>query len=166
MQEILSEPTLHIPVIDGRGTEWYEAVTHLVDLGKNFFVILCDKPEELHKLREDVGYLPRARKRWEILSHESALEENDLKKLLEARRHGESVFCIEMVKVPRHRPPNIKPFLAYCELRGIIGHGDTLEEAKKVCSHYSDEIRQKKEYPHSRVYEWKSDEWMPLSVTC
>ena len=166
VQEILSETTLKIPVIDGRAADWTDAVSHLVDLGKNFFVILRNNAADFEKLVACVGYFPNAQKRAEILIRQSVLEPKDLDKLIKARKIRDCVFCVEMIKVPQHQPPRLKPFIAYCELRGIIGHADTADEARELCGQNADEIRAKDEYPQSSVYGWRSDQWVRLAASC
>lgn len=166
MRKVISDTTLRIPVIDGRNAEWDPAVKHLIELGKNFLIILCDKPQEHQKLKNCIGNLPRPQEKWETLSLSPVIETPDAVRLSQAHASEDSVFFIEMVKVPDNRPPKFKNFIAYCELRGIIGHADSLEEVKELCSEHVSEIQQQTEYQESKIYEWRGDQWVPLSINC
>ena len=158
--------TAEIPVIDGRGNEWQEAVSHLLTLGKNFVVILCDEASNKKRLRELLEYEPSTLQKVDTYVFKEVLTAEDNSRIDDATGKGDCIFFVEIIKRPKTRPPNTKPYLVYCGLRGMIAEADSLNEAKEACAHRSTDLARCKGYQDIKVYEWRANEWQPLRISC
>ena len=162
----LPDQTAELPVIDGRGSEWEHTVSHLLSLGKNFVVILCDEASEKKRLRELLKYEPTALGKVDTYIFKEILTADDNSRIDNATRKGDSIFFVEIIKRPETKPPKTKPFLVYCGLRGMIAEADSLGEAKEACVHRSTDLAKHRGYQDIKVYEWNGREWQPLRVQC
>lgn len=66
---------------------------------------------------------------------------------------------IEQITLNRNVPPRTKPFLLYCELRGIISGHDTVEDAGLSLLNYLEGFESARLLPLAGIYEHASGEW-------
>lgn len=157
---------LDIPVIDGRHADWRPAVVALLQLNKNFLLVLPDRPEDIGSLEQVVHYQPAALPKWDILPLQELVTPEDFVRLQLAMAHGDRVFLIEMLKRPDLRPPQTKRYAAYCDFRGIFAVADSFEEAHEACARISRALQKKMGFSVLRVFEWTGSDWVPIRVAC
>lgn len=161
-----ASPGVHVPVLDGRRADWIDAVKHLVELGKNFLIILRDDQKQIDQLRDVLDYSPPKLEKWEPYEHHNVLTNEDKERLKDAEVKHDPIFFAEMLKRPIVRPPRTKPYVVYCEQRGMIAETDHEDEAKVTCRSYAGELARQHQLPSARVYRWNGSEWEPLRFPC
>jgi hypothetical protein len=150
-----------LEVVDGRQAGWLEAVVEKADKKRNFVVILND-PEDLkalcNTLECDPAELPERLQRWGIHAMSEVLETPDYRNLLTLYR-SHDIRLVEQLKLERNRPPRVKPFILYCEVRGIISDHENIESACTALLDYLDAFTRARHFPLAGIYEYTRTGW-------
>jgi hypothetical protein len=153
-------PYSPLKIVDGRVPCWGKEALAEANSRRNFIVIL-QRPEELDDLCASLGCLPtlpEKLERWGIHALADVLEAKDYQLLLSLYRSCD-LRLIEQLKITRNQPPRVKPFILYCEVRGIISDHCSLEEAGETLLDYLDSFKRAKIFPLAGIYEFKNEEW-------
>lgn len=150
-----------LDVVDGRKPAWLEAVVEKADQKRNFVVIL-NEPEDLtalcNTLECDPEELPERLQRWGIHAMSEVLETADYRNLLTLYRTHD-IRLVEQLKLERNRPPKVKPFILYCEVRGIISDHINVESACTALLDYLDAFTRARHFPLAGIYEYTRSGW-------
>jgi hypothetical protein len=150
-----------LEIVDGTQPLWLEEVVKKADKKRNFVVILKD-PEDLktlcNTLECDPEELPERLQRWGIHAMSEVLETSDYRNLLSLYRHHD-IRLIEQLNLARNRPPKVKPFILYCEVRGIISDHDNVESACTALLDYLDAFTRARHFPLAGIYEHTRTGW-------
>lgn len=150
-----------LEVVDGRHPAWLKTVVEKADKKRNFAVILND-PSDLKALCQqlecDPEDPPERLQRWGIHAMSEVLETPDYRNLLSLYRTHD-IRLVEQLKLERNRPPRIKPFILYCEVRGIISDHDSLESACTALLDYLDAFTRARHFPLAGIYEHTRTGW-------
>ena len=153
-------PYSPIRVIDGRKGNLAGQVLLEVETGRNFVVIVRDvKDLEIPcaKLGCAMNRFERLHK-WGIHGLADVLELKDYRELNAC--HAEfPVFLFEQLNLAVNRPPARKPFILYCEARGIVSEHESLEETAESLLSYLESFNRAKLYPLAGIYEFCDPEW-------
>jgi hypothetical protein len=155
-----------IPVIDARLSGWRDAVAQEYVLLRNFVIILPasqfarDELMRLLFISED-GF-PEQLDRMAIYRISRYLDYERTSLLQLAQASGVIVLFIEQKHLPENRPPRIRPFMIYCEFRGIVSHHDSQAEARLHWLNYNRDGLMKGDLPEAWVYGWINGEWRIL----
>jgi hypothetical protein len=153
-------PYSPIRVIDGRKGNVSARILHEVETGRNFVVILSDikdLEESCEKLQCALDRFERLHK-WGIHGLADVLELKDYRELNACHRNF-PVFLFEQLNLALNRPPARKPFILYCEARGIVSEHQSLEETAESLLFYLESFNRAKLYPLAGIYEFRDDEW-------
>ena len=148
-----------LTIVDGRGPPWKESITSAAKTGRNFILVL-NSEAELEKLWAAVGtstVMPERLQRWGLLALVEALTPSDLEFLQGCSK--QAVYLIEQITLNRNVPPLIRRFMLYCELRGIISHHNTVEEAGLSLLNYLTGFNMARLLPLAGIYDHSSGTW-------
>ena len=149
-----------LTIIEGRGPPWREDIVAAAQTGRNFILVL-DSEKDLEKLWAAVGtttVVPDRLQRWSLLALVEALTPADLE-FLQGCSKENPVYLIEQITLNRNVPPRVGRFLLYCELRGIISHHDTVEEAGLSLLNYLSGFKMARLLPLAGIYDHTSGKW-------
>lgn len=150
-----------LEIVDGSQPLWLEKVVEQADKKRNFVVILKDS-EDLktlcQKLECDSQTLPERLQRWGIHAMSEVLQTADYRNLLSLYRTHD-IRLVEQLKLERNRPPKVKPFILYCEVRGIISDHDNVESACTALLDYLDAFTRARHFPLAGIYEYNPTGW-------
>lgn len=153
-------PYRPLRIIETGSNGWEKKAIEAADSRRNFVVVI-QKATHLrwlcHELGCDVGH-PEKLGRWGIHALADVLEPQDYSTLL-GKRQEFDVHLIEQLRLKRNAPPRIKPFILYCEVRGVISEHDTLEEAGTNLLDYLDSFRKARIFPLAGIYQYKNHRW-------
>src|SRR5438128_2357477 len=117
-------------VLDGREQGWETKALQLADTKRNFVVIL-NQTEDIGPLCRvlecEMKALPERLERWGVHALADVLETKDFAMLRSVCKLFD-VRLVEQIHLSRNSPPRVKPFILYCEARGIISDHDSLDQ--------------------------------------
>ena len=150
-----------LEIVDGSQPLWLDQVLEKADKKRNFVVILKET-EDLQALCQtlecDPEELPERLQRWGVHAMADVLETADYRNLLELYR-TQDIRLVEQLKLERNRPPKVKPFILYCEVRGIISDHDNVEAACTALLDYLDAFTRARHFPLAGIYEYTRTGW-------
>ena len=150
-----------VAFIDGAIDGWQERARHCLDDGQNFFVLIRQGAEEA--LADIISVpplsLPAPETKATLLSSSRFLDASEFRLPEHTTEGHEKVYHIEQLWLPRTRPPEVKPYLLYCYVRGIISQHDLPADARVACDHYNNDRFARSQFPEAAVYRWENDEW-------
>ena len=155
------QPYTTLKLVDGRETEWSNAIRATADSKRNFILILKNEGE-LEKLWSALGttnVVPERMRRWGILAMAEALKTEDYALLLEIYNES-AVYLIEQLTLDRNVPPHIQRYMLYCELRGIISDHPTIEDAGISLLSYLNFFKRARLLPLAGIYEYADRKWV------
>lgn len=150
-----------VPFIDGAMDGWPERARHCLLEGFNFFVLVRPGAEEALSdvLSVPLISLPPIESTATLLSSSRFVDPSEFR-LPQQTEHGkERVYHIEQLWLPQTRPPEVKPYLLYCYVRGIVAQHDLAADARVSCDHYNNDRFTRGQFPEAAVYRWEQDEW-------
>ncbi len=153
-------PYSTLQIVDGRLSGWEKQVLVEADTRRNFIVIL-PKSGDLENLCSILGcapVLPEKLERWGIHALADVLEVKDYQLLLSLYQ-AYDLRLVEQLKITRNQPPRVKPYILYCEVRGIISDHSSLDEAGETLLDYLDSFKRAKIFPLAGIYEFKKRQW-------
>ncbi len=106
--------------------------------------------------------MPEKLERWGIHALADVLEMKDFSLLLSLYEHYD-IRIIEQLRLERNRPPRVKPFILYCELRGIISEHETRDQAGESLLTFLGSSKRARKYPLAGLYEFKNSQWQRLN---
>jgi hypothetical protein len=104
------------------------------------------------------SHMPQKLERFSIYALADVLEMKDYSLLLELYSRFDIRF-IEQMNCVGNRPPAVKPFILYCELRGIISDHDTLDDAGRTLMDYIHKFKRVKLFPMAGIYQFQDGKW-------
>lgn len=149
-----------VPFIDGALDGWEERTQHCLKEGHNFFILVREGREAaLAELLEQPGSaLPAPETVAQLLSSSRFIDQRQFR-LPDTKGARERVYHIEQINLPRTHPPNVKQYLLYCYVRGIISQHDLPSDARVACDHYNNDRFARSQFPEAAVYRWENTEW-------
>lgn len=155
-----------ISIIDGRGPDRGRDIAQALESGRNFLVVLKPKDADLERLCQEVGCLnsskPERLGRWGVHALNDVLNPADYEKLLKIQSTGDIIYFVEQLHLKHNRPPRLKTYMVYCEVRGIISDHNTIEEAKSSFFHYLESFRRARLFLMVGIYVWQDNEWVRM----
>lgn len=155
-----------INIIDARGNGRERDIADALVTGRNFLIVLKPHDADVDRLCREIGCenaaKPEQLGRWGIHALNDVLEASDYEKLLKIHSAGDVIYFVEQLHLKHNRPPRLKSFTVYCEVRGIISDHDTLEEAKSSFFHYLESFRRARLFLMVGIYTWQKTEWVRL----
>jgi hypothetical protein len=150
-----------VPFVDGAVEGWQERATVCLDEGYNFFVLVRKGVEEVIADIIDIptASLPPVETKATLLSSSRFIDPKMFRLPEQRADNLEVVYHIEQLWLPRTRPPQVKQYLTYCYVRGIISQHDLPGDARVACDHYNNDRFSRSQYPEAAVYRWEHDEW-------
>jgi hypothetical protein len=150
----------HIRVVDARSAGWEKKIEEATNTRQNFVVLMSSQTSaSLSELLQcDPKYLQNLGK-WGIHALHDVLEVNEYQLLLRSERAGDTACFVEQLALPRNRPPLLRPYLVYCEVRGIVSDHDDYAEARSALLQYIEAFRHFRVFPLVGIYDWKNGEW-------
>src|SRR2546423_451678 len=108
-----------LKIVDCREPLCFERVIQEADTKRNFILIL-PMQQELQAVCDLLTCLKRPEKleRWGIHAFADVLQAADYTMLLGIYEQND-IRLIEQLRLGRNSPPRIRPFILYCEVRGI-----------------------------------------------
>ena len=148
-----------VRVVDARVDDWDKKICDEVIKRRNFAVILKDS-KDAERLKELLccSKLPQRLERFSIYGVADVLEPADYSLLLETYSRFDVRF-VEQLDVLNNVPPAVKPFMLYCELRGIISDHNTFEEAGQLLQDYIHQFARVKLFPMAGIYKFEDGRW-------
>ena len=165
-EPIMKEPNMNkiLTVVDGRAPPWEQNITKAAETGSNFILILKTE-SDLERLWSTLGttnVVPDRLQRWGLLALAEALTTEDFDHLQKICKDN-FVFLIEQITLNRNVPPRTKRYLLYCELRGMISHHDTVEEAGISLLNYLSGFKLARLLPLAGIYDHTGGKWKRVS---
>lgn len=156
----------NIRMVDGREADWENEAKEVAETGQNFLIILGNSEKDLSKLCRILGCTDKERPerlgRWGIHALNDVLQPADYEKLLAIEKSGQSIYFVEQLHLSTNRPPRIKKYMVYCEVRGIVSHHDSVEAAKSSYFEYLESFRRAKMFLMVGIYCWEQQQWIRL----
>lgn len=152
-----------IRIVDARKVNWVGKVREAADSKRNFIVIL-GRESDLEVICQELGcspQLPERLRRWGIHALSEVLEPDGYSQLLSVYESF-PVYMVEQLQLTRNHPPRCKPFLLYCEVRGIISDHSSLEDAGNSLLDYLDSFKRARIFPLAGIYRFKGKGWQRL----
>lgn len=151
-----------VRVVDARVDDWDKKISQELAKRRNFAVILKDS-HEVARLTELLfcSTPPQRLERFSIYALADVLEPADYGLLLNSYSRFDIRF-VEQINVTTNKPPVVKPFILYCELRGIISEHHTLEEAGRTLMEYIHKFKRVKLFPLAGIYQFQDGRWNRL----
>jgi hypothetical protein len=149
-----------LKIIDCRKPNWLSIVTITADRKRNFIAILKAR-KDLAVLCDRLGCSPRLPERlhrWGIHALAEVLEPEGYSSLLGVYVKY-PVFFVEQLHLTRNHPPVTRPFLLYCEVRGIISDHSSLEDAGCALLDYLDSFKRARLFPLAGIYQFQTGRW-------
>lgn len=151
----------YVAFIDGAIAGWEEHARQSLEEGQNFFVLLRAGSEEA--LAEIIGVrmvsLPAPETKATLLSTSRFIDASQFRLPEPSPVGREQVFHIEQLWLPGTRPPQVRPYLLYCYVRGIVSQHDLPSDARVACDAYNNDRFSRGHYPEAAVYRWEQEEW-------
>ena len=147
--------------MDGAVEGWQERARCCLESGNNFFVLVRQGSEEALADIIDlpVAMLPAVQTKATLLSSARFMDPKEFR-LPESRPDArEFVYHIEQLSLTRTRPPEVKQYLVYCYVRGIVSQHDLPSDARVGCDHYNNDGFARHNFPEAAVYRWEHEEW-------
>jgi hypothetical protein len=147
--------------IDGAQGGWEERARQCREDGHNFFVLLRSglEPVLADILEVNVEELPAPESTARLLSSSRFIDQANFRLPDAHSEPPERIFHIEQLNLSRTRPPNVKQYLVYCYVRGIVSQHDLPSDARVSCDHYNNDRFARSQYPDAAVYRWENTEW-------
>ena len=153
----------YLSLIDARRDGWRQEVRDQIEGGSNHLIILPNAPNFLEELAQLLGLdaerLPLPVDKHRLCSLSPFIEEGDFDRLLNAQHEGNLLFLVEQLDLPMTRPPQVKPFLVYCAIFGIVSQHDSQSEAREACSEYLHAMSAMRRQRDAAVFRWRGDHW-------
>jgi CheY-like chemotaxis protein len=149
-----------LTIVDGRAPPCRTEILNAAQTGRNFILVL-NSEADLEKLWSAIGtttVIPDRLERWGLLALAEALTAESLE-FLQGRVKDNVIYLVEQITINRNVPPRIKRFMLYCELRGIISHHDTVEEAGISLLNYLTGFKMARLLPLAGIYDHGSGKW-------
>jgi hypothetical protein len=153
----------YLSVIDGRHQGWSDNLREQLGQGNNLFVILPNTPDYMDELCDGLDvkqeHLPKPVNRHRLFSLSPFIDTREFDELLAAQEEGSVIFFVEQLDLPRNQPPNVKPFMVYCSVRGIVSQHDNQREARDACADYLAAMSGLRNQHEATVFKWRDGEW-------
>jgi hypothetical protein len=159
---------LVLPVIDASQEDWEERspweeeVRAALGSGTNFLVVFnpigCG-PQRLTKILDCAPNVLSKLSRWGVHALMEALSEEDYGRLVSVCG-ARDVRIVEQLTLPSNRPPRLKPYLAYCEVHGMVSDHEEAELAQAALTAHLEAHPQGGRLPRTGVYHWERHGWM------
>jgi hypothetical protein len=160
-REAIVELPPYVAFFDGALAGWNERVRQALEDGQNFFVLVRAGDEEA--LAEIIGVAPAAlpppETKATLLSTSRFLDAREFRLPENSPEGREQVYHVEQLWLPSTRPPNVRPYLLYCYIRGIVSQHDLPSDARVACDAYNNDRFARSHFPEAAVYRWEQDEW-------
>lgn len=148
--------------VEGEG--WESTVREQLESGRNFFLILADGEDALKRFCDAFNLQPdclhRRFNRSDLLRMGQYVDGAAFDEMLIAWDAEDEVFFLEQLDFAVNRPPQVKPFLVYSPLWGILSqHGD-VRAARAWLEDSEQWDRTRLSQPH--VYQWSNGAWKML----
>ncbi len=150
----------NLQIVDGRNGDWIKNLIEAADSKRNFVAILKQEAD-LKILCEALDCdpkLPEILGRWGLHALADLLEPSDYTQLLGIYEQS-PVYLVEQLRLGRNHPPRCKPFILYCEMRGIISDHNTWEEACTSLLDYLDSFKRARLFPLAGIYNFSDSRW-------
>lgn len=154
------QPQTPLQIVDSRKRDWLKALVMVADSKRNFLAILSedkDLKELCHALDCDPK-LPEKLGRWGLHAVADLLEPAVYAELLRTYEKN-PVYLVEQLRLGRNHPPRCKPFMLYCEMRGIISDHDNWDEACMSLLNYLDGFKRARLFPLAGIYSFTDGHW-------
>ena len=146
----------------GQKSAWQDQIDRALGSRRNFVVVFNPIGDGLSRLAQMLDcpafVLPERLSKWGIHGLRDVLRSEDYRWLLSVYG-ADDVRFIEQLHLVSNEPPRLKPYLVYCELRGVISDDATLEAARTALWRYVEGSRQAKVFPLAGIYHWENHEW-------
>ncbi len=146
------------------GTDWEGAVHEQVEAGRNFFLIFPEGEESLIRFCRSFNLqhdcLRNKFKRSDLLRMGQYVDGDAFDEMLVAWDAGDLVIFLEQIDFPANRPPQVKPFIVYSPLWGILSQHDDVRAARAWLEDSEQWDRTRLSQPH--VYQWAGTAWKML----
>jgi hypothetical protein len=146
------------------GEDWLGAVREQLEAGRNFFLILPEGEDALknfcHSFNLESDCLRGRFKRSDLLRMGQYVDGGAFDEMLIAWDADDLVVFLEQLDFPVNRPPNVKPFIVYSPLWGILSQHDDMRSARNWLEDSEQWDRTRLSQPH--VYQWFNGAWKML----
>lgn len=152
-----------LQIVDTRKGDWIANLLAVADTRRNFVVIL-NKEDDLKILCQKLDCdpkLPEKLGRWGLHALADLLESGHYTQLLETYEHY-PVYLVEQLRLGRNHPPRSKPFILYCEMRGIISDHETWDDACLSLLDYLDSFKRARLFPLAGIYNFAGGQWVRI----
>ena len=153
-----------LEVLDTGEVNWQSLVREKIATGRNCFVILPPGPGAARELCESAG-LPLGRPLKTIsradflrVSHHVAGEGYD--QVMNAFHQHQRLVFLDQLEFPFNHPPNLKPFIVYSPVLGILSDHSTLTEAASALSAYHRADHPVHSNADAVLYRWSANKWV------
>jgi len=155
---------VNIPVINGLEEGWELQLETSAEFGKNFVLLLRDTVRDLLRVCSFLGEqrLPDKLERWGIYGLHDVVDHEPFRFLL-SKYLDHDVFLVEQLFLNRNKPPRRKPYLVYCEVRGILSEHDTEDDGLDSLRVSAEQFTRMRDLPLSGLYWWHQDHWHKLT---
>jgi hypothetical protein len=149
-----------LQIVDGRKRGWIKELVKIADTKRNFVAILEDEKilKILCRTLDCHPRLPEKLGRWGLHALADLLEPSDYTQLLETYEQN-PVYLVEQLRLGRNHPPRCKPYILYCEMRGIISDHKTWDEACLSLLDYLDSFKRARLFPLAGIYNFSDGKW-------
>jgi hypothetical protein len=150
-----------LKIVDARELGWFETLVPTARDRRNFIVVLksSDQITKVCDILQCSDKLPERLNRLSIVALADVLEPADYTMLL-VNYQLNYIYFVEQLRLNWNRPPNVKVFLLYCEIRGIISDHETLEEAGTHLLDYLDSFKRARLFPLAGIYQFQDGHWV------
>jgi hypothetical protein len=146
-------------------SDWEAQIERALGSRRNFVVVFGPGGEGLRRLAEMLdcspSVLPEKLLKWGIHGLNDVLRSEDYHWLVSVYG-ADDVRFVEQLHLSCNQPPSLKPYVVYCERRGVISDHAALEEARIALWQYLEEFRRTKVFPLAGIYHWENDEWVAV----
>lgn len=149
-----------LQIVDGRKKGWITNLITVADTKRNFLAILKEESDikTLCRTLDCDPKLPEALGRWGLHAMADLLEPTDYTQLLHTYEEY-PVYLVEQLRLGRNHPPRSKPYILYCEMRGIISDHNTWDEACMSLLDYLDSFKRARLFPLAGIYNFTNGQW-------
>jgi len=148
--------------VEGEG--WHDAVREQLEGGRNFFLIFPDSEDAMtrfcHAFNLQPDCLRGSFNRSDLLRMGQYVDGAAFDEMLIAWDADDLVVFVEQLDFPFNRPPQVKTFIVYSPLWGILSQHDDVRAARAWLEDSEQWDRTRLSQPH--IYQWSNTAWKML----
>ncbi|HMJ89352.1 MAG TPA: hypothetical protein VK530_06030 [Candidatus Acidoferrum sp.] len=159
-REATVDPPPFVAFVDRAKDGWQDRARQCLADGQNFFVPLCDGSGSEAALAEileiEFDPFPAPETTAQLLSSSHFMVQQNFRLPYKKGDSPERIYDVEQFGLPRMHPPNVKQYLVYCHVRGIVSQHDLPFDARVARDHYNNDRFGRSHFPEAAIFRWET----------